>query len=148
MHVVTRAEVAIKVVRAIPKYTDSAEVEARILTVVNRADPDSASHCVRFHDTFMHGSHMCMVFELLGPSVYDYLKLNKHKPLPLYCVQAFADQLMWAIAFLHSIELTHTDLKPENMLLTPTTFAESSARTSTREKRTVLAPKCVDMRRE
>lgn len=58
-------EVAIKVVRAIKKYTESAEVEARILTVVNKADPRAESNCVRFYDTFTHGSHMCMVREYL-----------------------------------------------------------------------------------
>jgi hypothetical protein len=140
-------EVAIKVVRNVKRYTESAEVEARILTLVNKADPANESHCVRFYSTFTHGEHMCMVFELLGPSVYDYLKRNRYKPLPLYCVQAFADQLCWAIAYLHALELTHTDLKPENLLLTPTQFVETSARTYTRQPRTVLAPKSTVMKR-
>jgi serine/threonine protein kinase len=140
-------EVAIKVVRNVKRYTESAEVEARILTLVNKADPGNESHCVRFYSTFNHGDHLCMVFELLGPSVYDYLKRNRYKPLPLYCVQAFADQLCWAIAYLHALDLTHTDLKPENLLLMPTTFVETSARTYTRQSRTVLAPQSTVMKR-
>ena len=142
----TGAEVAVKVVRGIKKYTESAQIECRILTAVNMADPRNESHCVRFYDTFMHDGHLCMVFELLGPSVFDYLKKNKYRPLPLYVVQSFADQLMWSIAFLHSMDLTHTDLKPENMLICNTTFGESNARTASRERKPVLAPRTTEMR--
>lgn len=52
-----------------------------------------------------------MVFETLGPSLYDYVKANEYRPVPLYALQAFADQLLASVAFLHEMQLVHTDLK-------------------------------------
>lgn len=140
------AEVAIKVIRGVDRYAEAAEVEARILTLVNRADPQHESRCVRFLHTFVHDGRTCMVFELLGPSVYDYLQKNRFNPLPLFVVQALADQLVWSVAYLHAMQLVHTDLKPENMLFEPTTFVESFACTGRRERRAVLTPTTTAMR--
>jgi dual-specificity kinase/CDC-like kinase len=62
--------------------------------------------------------HYCLVFECLGPSLYDFLKQHDYRPFPLYCVRDFARQLLDALDFLHSFSLIHTDLKLENILLT------------------------------
>lgn len=52
--------------------------------------------------------HYCMVFETLGISLYDLVKRNDYKRLPLACVSAVARQLMQALDFLQSIQLIHT----------------------------------------
>ncbi len=58
-----------------------------------------------------------MVFEKLGPSLYDFLRRNDYQPFPLAIVQSVARQLLEAVAFMHELQLVHTDLKPENILL-------------------------------
>ena len=58
-----------------------------------------------------------MVFDKLGPSLYDFLRKNRYRPFSLPLVRAFGRQLLQAVAFLHSQQLVHTDLKPENVLL-------------------------------
>lgn len=58
-----------------------------------------------------------MVFEKLGPSLYDIIKKNSYRGFPMPIVRDFFYQVLEAIGFLHSIKLTHTDLKPENILL-------------------------------
>ena len=60
---------------------------------------------------------MCLVFEPLGKSLYDFIKDNKYKGFDIADVREIARQSLKAIEFLHSIRLTHTDLKPENILL-------------------------------
>ncbi len=140
--------VAIKVIRDIKRYTEAAVVEARILDAVNRADPEGISHCVRYYGSFHHENHLCLVFERLGASLYDYLKANRYRPFPLYCVQSFADQLVTAVAFLHEMRLTHTDLKPENILLMTRDFLPTSARTSRRVPMSIVAPPTTKVRRE
>jgi dual-specificity kinase len=52
--------------------------------------------------------HYCMVFETLGISLYDLVKRNDYKRLPLECVRDVARQLMQALDFLQSIQLIHT----------------------------------------
>jgi serine/threonine protein kinase len=109
--------VAVKVIRRIRKYVESGRVEAEILEDVSQCDPHGVSNCVRLLHSFDWRSHYCMVFEPLGKSLYDYVKANRHRPLPLYCVQHMADQLVSALGFLHQMRLVHTDLKLENVLL-------------------------------
>ena len=136
-------------VRRIRKYTTAAAVEASILEDVNAADPDGKYLCVRYYGSFDYLGHFCMVFEPLGPSLYDYVRANDYRPAPLYCVQSFADQLVTAVAFLHALRLTHTDLKLENILLAsraPPIRTEKV--TSTRKETVVLAPPSTEIRRE
>ncbi|CAH0473541.1 unnamed protein product [Peronospora belbahrii] len=109
--------VAIKVVRKVDKYTESAKIEAAILQEVNDKDKNNESLCVRMFKWFEYKGHVCMVFERLGCSLYDYLKNHDYKPFPLHCIRAYAWQLLTSLEFIHSIRLIHTDLKPENILL-------------------------------
>lgn len=109
--------VAIKVVRNIKRYYESALIEADIIEDVNRRGGRGVSHCAIMYDAFSFMGHYCMVFESLGPSLYDFLKRQKYQPFPLICVRDFARQLLETLEFLHSFGLIHTDLKPENILL-------------------------------
>jgi serine/threonine protein kinase len=49
-----------------------------------------------------------MVFETLGMSLYDLVKRNEYKRLPLDVVRSVSYQLLQAIDFLHSVNLIHT----------------------------------------
>jgi hypothetical protein len=60
--------------------------------------------------------HVCLVFESLGRSLFDYLKQNDYRPFPFVMVLELVKQMLDAVHFLHSMDLIHTDLKPENVL--------------------------------
>jgi serine/threonine protein kinase len=114
------AMVAIKVVRDVKRYYESAQIEADILTDVNSRGGRGRSLCVQMLDRFdIHQHYYCLVFESLGKSLYDFLKSHDFAPFPLYCVRDFAFQLLDALDFMHQggMRLIHTDLKPENILL-------------------------------
>lgn len=87
---------------------------------------------------FDHLNHVCMVFELLDQSVFDFLKANQFEPFPIHHIQHFAKQLLTSVAckcmllpvfiatflltenlliVMHELKMIHTDLKPENILL-------------------------------
>jgi serine/threonine protein kinase len=147
--IVEDSDVAVKAVRAIRRYTESARVEASILSRVmaNRGRPGGRL-IVRFHESFMEGGHLMLVFERLGLSVYDYSKRAGHVPLPLRTVREVSAQMLGAIAFLHDMRLIHTDLKPENVMLRRTEFVESRETTAARDGATVLRPRDPQVRRE
>ena len=54
---------------------------------------------------------MCIAFDMLGLSVFDFLKENNYIPYPIDQVRHISYQLCLAVKFLHEIALTHTDLK-------------------------------------
>lgn len=109
--------VAIKVVRNQKRYYESALLEAKIIAEINRKGGRGLTHCVVMHDAFTFRGHYCMVFESLGPSLYDFLKRHNYQGFPIFCVEDFAMQLLEACEFLHRNRIIHTDLKLENILL-------------------------------
>ncbi|KAJ9048883.1 serine threonine protein kinase CMGC group, variant 2 [Entomophthora muscae] len=113
----SRGYVAIKVVRAVPKYRDAARIEMRVLSTLKQHDPLNLNKCIHMIHDFEHRNHICMAFDLLGPSIFDFLKSNGFQPFPHAHVQHFARQILTSLAFIHNLGLVHTDLKPENILL-------------------------------
>ncbi|SAL98965.1 hypothetical protein [Absidia glauca] len=114
---VKRGRCAIKVIRSIKRYRDASTLEMRVLQTLRKHDPSNLYQCIHLDDWFEHEHHICMVFELLGQSVFDFLKSHHFKPFSLCQIQHFAIQLFTSIEFLHRLKLVHTDLKPENVLL-------------------------------
>ncbi|EMD34114.1 hypothetical protein CERSUDRAFT_55661 [Gelatoporia subvermispora B] len=113
----TNKRVAIKIIRAIPKYRDASKIEVRVLQKLKERDPLNRHKCIHLLSCFDHRNHVCLVSELLGMCVYDFLKENDFAPFPRHHIQSFAKQLLGSVAFLHELRLIHTDLKPENILL-------------------------------
>ena len=48
---------------------------------------------------------------------YEYQRSHQYRPYPLACVRDVARQVFEALAFMHSLDLVHTDIKPENICL-------------------------------
>ena len=110
--------VALKVVRRIRKYRESARIEASILSdVYSRQKKERSNFIVKMYSHFELDGYYCMVFERLGVSLYDFLRSQDHKGLPMMCVRDIAWQMIAGVAFLHRMRLIHTDLKLENILL-------------------------------
>ncbi len=51
-------------------------------------------HCVALLEWFDYRGHVCMVFEKLGPSLYDFVKKNGYRPFGLDLARGFARQLL------------------------------------------------------
>lgn len=106
--------VAIKIIRAIPKYRDASKIEIRVLQKLKERDPSnvqcvsitnyllvfnvSFSKCIHLLHWFDHRNHICLVSELLGMCVYDFLKENEFAPFPRNHIQSFARQLLGSVA--------------------------------------------------
>jgi len=107
---------AIKIIKNVKKYRDAAKLEINVLTKLAKYDPKGKFLCVTMYDWFDYHGHKCIAFELLGKSVFDFLKDNDYSGYPLEHVRQMSFELCHAVAFLHANKLTHTDLKPENIL--------------------------------
>ncbi|KAG8864921.1 dual specificity protein kinase kns1 [Tulasnella sp. 330] len=114
---INRTRVAVKIIRAIPKYRDASKIEIRVLRTLKLRDPTNLNKCIHLEEWFDYRNHICIVTELLGLCIYDFLRENEFQPFPRRHIQDFAKQLLQGVAFLHELNLIHTDLKPENILL-------------------------------
>ncbi|KAK4934317.1 hypothetical protein LTR28_010715, partial [Elasticomyces elasticus] len=112
-----QTDCAIKIIRSVQKYRDASRIELRVLSTLAQNDKHNRNKCIHLRDTFDFRNHICIVTDLLGQSVFDFLKSNQFVPFPSSHIQGFARQLFTSVAFLHDLNLIHTDLKPENILL-------------------------------
>lgn len=118
----TKDVVAIKIIKAIPNYRDASKIELRIMTMLKKHDPNNLNQCMHLRECFDYRGHICIVTDVLGMSIYDFMEKNRFLPFPGSHIQGIAKQLLRSVAFLHDLNLIHTDLKPENILLKDDTF--------------------------
>lgn len=86
------------------------------ITTLGEISEQGRKLCVQMLDWFDYHGHICILFEMLGKSVFDFMKMNHYQPYPFEHVRSIAHQLTLAVNFLHQSGITHTDLKPENIL--------------------------------
>ncbi|XP_047316851.1 serine/threonine-protein kinase AFC2 isoform X1 [Impatiens glandulifera] len=115
--------VAIKIVRGIKKYRDAAMTEVEMLQQLGKHDR-GGNRCVQIRNWFEYRNHVCIVFEKLGPSLYDFLKKNNYRSFPIDLAREIGRQLLECVAFMHDLHLIHTDLKPENILLVSSEYVK------------------------
>ncbi|KAI0736368.1 kinase-like protein [Fomitopsis betulina] len=134
--------VALKVVKSAPRYTETALDEIKLLqrlitssTPPQQPTPDrpnpppspsqthpGRSHVISFLDHFRHkgpnGTHVCMVFEVLGENLLGLIKRHQNKGVPMPLVKQIAKQILLGLDYMHRCcGVIHTDLKPENVLI-------------------------------
>jgi len=93
-----RKEVAVKIIRSIQKYRDASRIELRVLSTLASNDKNNRNKCIHLRDTFDFRNHICIVTDLLGQSVFDFLKGNSFVPFPSSHIQQFARQLFTSVA--------------------------------------------------
>ncbi|KAM4580931.1 dual specificity protein kinase CLK2b [Odontesthes bonariensis] len=108
--------VALKIIKNMEKYREAAKLEINVLERISEKDPHHKHNCVLMLDWFNYYGHVCISFELLSLSTFDFLKSNNFSPYPINQIRHMASQICHAVSFLHDNKLTHTDLKPENIL--------------------------------
>jgi serine/threonine protein kinase len=72
--------------------------------------------CVRLLRSFDYRGHICLVFELLGPNLYEVMRANSFKPFSVSEIRILARQVLESLAHTHAKGVVHTDVKPENVL--------------------------------
>ncbi|KAL6929852.1 hypothetical protein ACO0SA_001256 [Hanseniaspora valbyensis] len=84
---------------------------------INERNDNQDDHFINFLEEFVYKGHLCIVFELLGPSVLEVLQSNKFHGLHWDLITSFSKQLFHSLENLKMANVIHCDLKPENILL-------------------------------
>ncbi|TRM68865.1 kinase-like domain-containing protein [Schizophyllum amplum] len=138
----TDCHVALKIVKSANRYTETALDEIRLLQRIissktppaepspenPHASPSPAdthpgrSHVIGFLDHFRHegpnGTHVCMVFEVLGENLLGLIRRYENKGVPMLLVKQIAKQVLLGLDYMHKYcGVIHTDIKPENVLV-------------------------------
>uniref|UniRef100_A0A3Q3K2S4 non-specific serine/threonine protein kinase n=1 Tax=Monopterus albus TaxID=43700 RepID=A0A3Q3K2S4_MONAL len=116
--------VAMKVVKSAEHYTETAVDEIKLLRSVRNSDPNDPNRemVVQLLDDFkisgINGTHVCMVFEVLGHHLLKWIIKSNYQGLPLPCVKSIIQQVLQGLDYLHTrCQIIHTDIKPENILM-------------------------------
>jgi len=116
----TRYELAVKLKELTPQPDISADLlaqlrqqliaEARMLTRVHH------QHLAQVLDFFEENGHAYVVTDFVdGASLADWVK--QHGPVPENQALAWAEQVLAALAYLHSLAGVHRNIKPQNIII-------------------------------
>lgn len=119
------SHVAMKIVRSDKIYTEAAQDEIKLLQKISAENDgvnEGAKHILCLLDNFVHegpnGSHIVMVFEVLGENLLALIKKYEHRGIPLIYVKQISKQLLLGLDYMHrKCGVIHTDIKPENVLM-------------------------------
>lgn len=138
-----------KIINNIKDYVDQSIDEIKLLTYINHNGNVDEKHVLRFHDYFYFKDHLFIVTELLKDNLFDAYRMNLKSQEPKYFnlrrVQKFAQQIMTAMEYIHSLHIIHCDLKPENILIKSYAYSEGDAKVPTGYYR-ALIPKMTNLK--
>ncbi|XP_043955888.1 homeodomain-interacting protein kinase 3-like [Gambusia affinis] len=105
--------VAVKVLRK--DCFKEGKKEAKILRKILQLDPEK-NNLLKFIESFKYKGYLCLAFEILDVSVFDFIKSRGFVPLSLSEIRVIAQQLLEALNALKSAGLVHADIKPDNIM--------------------------------
>jgi serine/threonine protein kinase len=105
----------------IQNYADTKEA-AKEISFFEDMGKRECKNVINIKEKFWHqsefGRHMCMVFPLMGYSLYDFCKsyLKSNKCFQFEHIMNIFKEITLSIKEIHKIGIIHTDLKTENIL--------------------------------
>ncbi|XP_044195963.1 homeodomain-interacting protein kinase 2-like [Thunnus albacares] len=112
----TKKSVAVKISKNHPTVFHQAQKELAILKSLQTLDPDKCN-IIRWNGSFLHEERICLEFELLDQSLFDFMEQRCNQPLPIKELRPVVHQLTTALTHLETVGVIHADIKPENIMI-------------------------------
>jgi serine/threonine-protein kinase SRPK1 len=100
--------VALKIVKSAANFTETAKDEIKILKAVRDTDPDDPKRnkTVQLLNDFkisgVNGTHVCMVFEVLGHNLLKLIIKSQYRGIPIANVRTIIRQVLEGLDYLHT----------------------------------------------
>jgi len=108
--------VAIKISKSRESFQEAAQDEMKMLQTLGNQD-----FMVQLLDQFViwgpNGKHYCLVFEPMWKDLYYLIRKFDFKGIPSKLLKVLAYQILCGVEYMHEKQIIHTDIKPENFLL-------------------------------
>jgi serine/threonine-protein kinase SRPK3 len=122
---------ALKIQKSSGSYTEAARDEIEILKQLRRGDDDDqrnsnsdedgddrclngSAQVVRLYDSFTHegpnGTHVCMVFDVLGDNLLTLIKRYDYLGVPLLGVKSLTRSVLRGLNYLHGRRILFTQI--------------------------------------
>lgn len=103
--------VACKIIKNDPRRSLQAVEEIKILKQLKHPN------ILEYIEHFNFRSHMCIITELLGITLYESIQASNYNGFSLGIVKRFTKDILKGLNYLHERNIIHCDLKPENLML-------------------------------
>jgi serine/threonine protein kinase len=114
-------EVCLKVIKNTKDFFDQSLDEIKVLELLRQTGKCHEMHILEMKTFFYHREHLIIVTELLRQNLFEFGKFitdSAEEPYftrPRLCF--ITRQVLTALDFVHKMGLVHSDVKPENILL-------------------------------
>ncbi len=88
--------VALKVIKNKKRFQQQAIVEVRVLDAVRKAGKDGTAYIVEMLDYFTFRNHICLTFELLSITLYDFMRINSFSVYILAYIDCRDSRCLWS----------------------------------------------------
>lgn len=114
-------EVCLKVIKNTKDFFDQSLDEIKILELLRQTSKCSDNNILEMKAFFYHKEHLIIVTELLRQNLFEFGKYIVEHDEPHYFTRSrlcyIARQCLVSLRFVHTLGLVHSDIKPENILL-------------------------------
>ncbi|EKF28538.1 Protein kinase domain, putative, partial [Trypanosoma cruzi marinkellei] len=108
---------ALKIAKNLPCYAETLRREADMLDFLWHNKPEVKKWIPQVLARLTFRSHEVLAIPLFGLDIKDLLRVNLFRPLPIALTRAMTAQMVVILQLLSDVNVTHADLKPENIAL-------------------------------
>jgi len=128
--------VAVKIIKNKKRFEKQGMVEVKVLEAIRSDDPENVmnSYNIKYIESFYFRGHLCIVNELLGINLYEWIKNGGFRGVTVSMIRHITKEVLTSLEVLERKKIVHCDLKPENILLRDPMQIKPSLSTSDLEK--------------